>query len=168
MQQEELDAIVAKHGKWLSNEPGGKRANLQRANLQRANLQDSDLQDSDLRGYDLQGADLQRANLRSANLQGADLQGADLQRADLQGADLQRADLRSADLQGASLDYSVFPLWCGGTRFKADDRLVAQVLAHLCSLDVSEAARAELDKVLAFARTSHRAKDCGILEEKTA
>ena len=71
-----------------------------------------------------------------------------------------------ADLKGVNLDFSCFPLWCGGTRFRADDRIVAQVLAHLCSLDVSPKARAELDKVLDFAKTSHRAKECGLLENK--
>ncbi len=102
---------------------------------------------------------------KRADLHGADLRGADLRGADLRGADLRYADLQRADLRGADFDYSAFPLWCGGTRFKADDRLVAQVLAHLCSLEVSDTARAELDKILPFARTSHRAKDCGILPE---
>lgn len=71
----------------------------------------------------------------------ADLRGANLSR-----SDLCEADLRGADLRGANLDYSCFPLWCGGTRFKADDRLVMQVMAHLCSLDVSPEARAALKK----------------------
>lgn len=85
-------------------------------------------------------------------------------RANLRDADLRSADLTYANLRDANLDFSAFPLWCGGTRFKADDRLVAQVLAHLCSLDVSPEARRELNKILAFAKTSHRAQECGIAD----
>jgi hypothetical protein len=46
----ELDAVIASHGKWLRNEPGGTRANLT--------------------GADLTGAILTDANLRGANLSG--------------------------------------------------------------------------------------------------
>ena len=60
----------------------------------------------------------------------ADLRGADLREADLRGA-----DLRGADLCGADLDFSCFPLWCGGSRFKCDTKLVYQLLAHICTLD---------------------------------
>ena len=68
-----------------------------------------------------------------------------------------------ADLRGADLDFSCFPLWCGGTRFKAGDKLIMQVLAHLCSWEVSEEAKEELDKVREYAKKSHRAEECGIL-----
>jgi uncharacterized protein YjbI with pentapeptide repeats len=87
-------------------------------------------------------------------------------RACLRDANLTRADLRDANLQGANLDFSAFPLWCGGTRFAADDKLIAQVLAHLCSLKVSDKARAELDKIRDFAKTSHRAMECGLLDDE--
>ena len=91
-----------------------------------------------------------------------DFQGANLRNADLQGADLQ-----DANLQDANLDFSSgIPLWCGGTRMKLDNKQVSQILAHLCSCDVSDEARIELDKVLRFAKTSHRAKDCGLLEKE--
>ena len=53
MDKQELDAIIEKHGKWLREEEGGERANLQSANLQYA---------------DLRSADLRYANLQSANL----------------------------------------------------------------------------------------------------
>jgi len=38
-----------------------------------------------------------------------------------------------------------------------------QVLAHLCSWEVSEEAKEELDKVREYAKKSHRAEECGIL-----
>jgi uncharacterized protein YjbI with pentapeptide repeats len=63
MNTEELNKILSDHKKWLNNERGGKRANLQEANLQGADLQGAYLQ-----GADLWGADLQEANLQGANL----------------------------------------------------------------------------------------------------
>ena len=93
MTKEELSEIIRLHAKWLSDEPGGIRADLRDANLRRA----------DLSGADLSGADLSGADLRDANLSRADLSGADLSGADLRGADLSGADLRRADLSGANL-----------------------------------------------------------------
>ena len=145
MTKKELAAILSKHSMWLHDKEGGERANLQDADLQRADLQDADLQ----------GAYLQRANL----------QDADLQRANLQDADLQGADLQGADLRGADLDFSCLPLWCGGSKFKADAKLMAQIAAHFCAIECDDpayiAARAA---VLSFALTSHRASDLGLKE----
>ena len=87
MTQEELNAILENHKKWLEGN-GGERANLKGANL---------------RGADLYGADLCGANLCDANLCGADLRDADLRDADLRDADLCDANLRDADLYGANL-----------------------------------------------------------------
>ncbi|MDY6958315.1 MAG: pentapeptide repeat-containing protein, partial [Halobacteriota archaeon] len=63
--------------------------------------------------------------LRWANLRGANLRGADLR-----GADLRWANLRWANLRGANLDFSVWPLWCGSSNVKIDERLARQLLAH--------------------------------------
>lgn len=98
MTKEQLNEILEKHKKWLNDEPGGERADLQAVDIQAA---------------DLRGADLQRANLRGADLWGAHLWGADLQGADLQEADLQEADLRGADLRGAdNIPNYVCPICC--------------------------------------------------------
>ena len=56
MTKEELSEIIRLHAKWLSDEPGGIRANLSRA----------DLSGADLSGADLSGADLRDANLSRA------------------------------------------------------------------------------------------------------
>ena len=95
MKQDELNAILDKHTKWLRDEDGGARA---------------DLHGADLRYADLYGADLRYANLRYANLRDADLRYADLRYADLRDADLHGADLRYADLHGAK--NLVFPIAC--------------------------------------------------------
>ena len=152
MDASELQFVLAKHGAWLRGEDDGERADLHYANLIGA----------DLRGANLRGADLSYAYLSGANLRGADLRGANLH-----GAYLSGANLRGADLRGAKLDYSCWPLWCGSKNIKVDARIAAQLAAHFCVLDCDDpsyqAARAA---ILEFAKTSHRAKDLGLLEEK--
>ena len=80
-------------------------------------------------------------------------------------ANLRDADLQHADLLGANLDFSCLPLWCGGSKFKADAKLMAQIAAHFCAIECDDpayiAARAA---VLSFALTSHRASDLGLKE----
>ena len=104
MTQEEFNAILENHEKWLE-ENGGERANLKGANLcdaylYGANLRDADLYGANLRDAHLCGAGLCDADLRDAHLCGANLCGADLCGADLCGADLCGADLCGADLCG--------------------------------------------------------------------
>ena len=99
--------------------------------------------------YDLHRADLRRANLS----------GADLRRADLHRANLSRADLREADL-----DFSCFPLWCGGLHIKTDVRLAAQVAYHLCTMQCDDAEYIAMrNSILEFANKFHRVTECGIL-----
>ena len=103
-----------------------------------------------------------------ANLHVADLRDANLQVADLQGANLQGADLQRADLQGANLDFSCFPMWCGGSRFKCSPALIRQIFAHVCSLEVLDAddeTKAAIEAIRGEAKKSHRAGDLGLLEE---
>ena len=98
----------------------------------------------------------------------ADLRGADLRDADLQGADLRGADLRGADLRGADLDFSCLPLWCGGSRFKADMKLVRQLLAHICTIeivDTDDDMKAVIEAIRPEANRSHRAEDLGLLND---
>lgn len=49
------------------------------------------------------------------------------------GKEGKRADLSCADLSYANLDYSAFPLWCGGLDVNIDDRQATQLLYHLLS-----------------------------------
>jgi uncharacterized protein YjbI with pentapeptide repeats len=98
-----LAEVVRLHKLWLTDAPGGRRAQLQDADLWGANLRSADLRRAELGGADLRGAELQGANLRDAELQGAILRNAALGGADLRDADLWGANLRDADLQGADL-----------------------------------------------------------------
>ena len=104
MTQEELNEVIASHGRWLVDRSTGERANLRGANLRGANLRGANLCDADLCD-----ANLRYANLRGANLRGADLRGANLYDADLCDTNLRYANLRGADLRGADLYYAVLP-----------------------------------------------------------
>lgn len=150
MTNEEIKNILRLHKMWLDGVYEGERA---------------DLRDDDLRGADLCGADLCGADLR-----GADLRDADLRDADLRCADLRGADLRGADLISANLDFSVFPLWCGGLHIHIDNRQAIQLLYHLVSnVLFSKNTSQELKKMLSNpdllkkANEFHRVQECGII-----
>ena len=135
MTREEIKKVLDLHKKWLIDEVDveGKKANLS------------------------------GANLRGADLNGADLNGADLNGADLNGANLSGANLRGANLSETDLDFSCFPLWCGGSKFKCDTKLVYQLLAHICTLEFDDAEGVK-DLIMPFAVKSHRAGDLGLKE----
>lgn len=117
---------------------------------------------SALLAYDLRGADLHGENLYGAELCGADLRGAKLR-----GADLRGAYLFGANFCGADLDYSAWPLWCGGLHVKTDKRIMCQLAYHFCAQDCDDpeyiAAR---NAILDFANQFHRVDECGRLEER--
>ena len=68
-----------------------------------------------------------------------------------------------ANLRGADLDFSCFPLWCGGSKFKCDTKLVYQLLAHICTLDFDDTEGIK-NLIMPFAVKSHRAVDLGLKE----
>ena len=59
MTKQELNKIVASHGRWLADKSRGERANLHCANLCGANLRGADLCGADLRDADLPAIILQ-------------------------------------------------------------------------------------------------------------
>lgn len=63
--EEKLKAIIDSHGKWLRDEDGGERADLQGAYLQDADLQGAYLQGADLRYADLPEGFYQVSNIGS-------------------------------------------------------------------------------------------------------
>ena len=89
---------------------------------------------------------------------------ADLREADLREADLTGADLREADLRWADIDYSCWPLWCGGLDVHMDDRQAIQLLYHLMrnvlySKNTSDKLKKALGtkKLITLANKMHRA-----------
>ena len=158
MNPKTLDKILDEHKKWLqSNGEEGKKANLRGA---------------DLYGADLYGANLYGANLREADLRRADLHEADLYGANLYGANLCGANLCRANLRGANLDYSAFPLWCGGLDIHIDDRQATQLLYHLIrnveySRNTSKGMKklCKIKSLIKQANKFHRTDECGKIEE---
>ena len=144
MNQKELNKVLEDHEKWLNGESDGKKADLRGANLRGANLREADLREADLTGANLREADLTGANLTGANLTGADLTGANLREADI--------------------DYSCWPLWCGGLDVHMDDRQAIQLLYHLMrnvlySKNTSDKLKKALGtkKLITLANKMHRA-----------
>ena len=154
MPSAKIKKVLGLHKKWLNNTQGGERADLSGV----------DLHEADLHGANLSGADLQEADLSGANLREANLSGADLSKADLRGADLHLANLSEANLRWANLDFSCFPIWCGGSKFKCDTKLVYQLLAHICTLDFPDDEGIK-ELIMPFAVKSHRAVDLGLKGE---
>ena len=144
MNDTDLKIKLDLHFKWLHNDPGGEKADLQWA--------------------DLRGADLRWADLRWADLRGADLQEADLRGADLRGADLQEADLRWADLDISSGIHFA----CKTFGFKADLRLAAQIAYHFCRIDFGDCQEAieARGALVDLANKFHRVEECGRIERK--
>ena len=143
MNKEQLDKILDNHKLWLkTNGTEGERANLRDADLSSANLSDADL-----RSANLSSANLHYANLRSANLSDADLRYADL-------------------------DFSAFPLWCGGLDVHIDDKQAIQLLYHLVrNVKYSKNTSAEMKKlcklksIVKKANEFHRVDECGRIGE---
>ena len=85
----------------------------------------------------------------------------------------ERANLRRADLSDANLDYSAFPLWCGGLNVNIDDRQAIQLLYHLVrNVQYSKNTSAEMKKlcmlktIVKKANEFHRVDECGKINEK--
>ena len=66
----------------------------------------------------------------------------------------------------ADLDFSCWPLWCGGLAVKVCKRIAVQLAYHFCKLDCDDpeyiAAR---NAILDFANQFHRVGECGKLEK---
>ena len=97
---------------------------------------------------------------------------ANLRYANLRSADLRSADLRSADLSSANLDYSAFPLWCGGLDVHIDDKQATQLLYHLIrnvkySKNTSKALKkiCRIKSLVNQANKFHRVDECGKISE---
>ena len=94
--------------------------------------------------------------------------GEEGERANLHSANLRSADLRYADLRSADLDFSAFPLWCGGLDVHIDDKQATQLLYHLVrNVKYSKNTSAKLKricKIKSLVKQSnefHRVKECG-------
>ncbi|MFQ9519177.1 MAG: pentapeptide repeat-containing protein [Acutalibacteraceae bacterium] len=109
---------------------------------------------------------LSRLDLSNLDFRGANLRGADLRGANLRGANLYGANLRGANLRGANIDYTCWPLFCGGLHVKINKRIACQLAYHFCNQDCNDpeyiVAR---NAILSFANQFHRVNECGLLKE---
>ena len=81
--------------------------------------------------------------------------------------------MSDADLMSANLDFSAFPLWCGGLDVHIDDKQAIQLLYHLVrNVKYSKNTSGELKKlcklksIVKKANEFHRVGECGKIEEK--
>jgi uncharacterized protein YjbI with pentapeptide repeats len=102
--QQELNAILLAHERFLLHKAGGATAQLSAMDLSKLNFAQRNLSDIDLSGTTLRGAVLARTNLARASLYCADLRLADLRHACLNAADMRGTSLRGANLSCANLD----------------------------------------------------------------
>ncbi|HUO93155.1 MAG TPA: pentapeptide repeat-containing protein [Rhizomicrobium sp.] len=102
--QQELNAILLAHERFLLHKAGGALAQLTAMDLSKLNFAQRNLSDIDLSGATLRSAVLARTNLERANLYCADLRLADLRHACLASADMRGTSLRGANLSCANLD----------------------------------------------------------------
>ncbi len=102
--QEQLDAMVELHNRFLTNRIGGRRATLKMADMSGLSLVGKDLRQADFTGCNMQKMNLTQANFQEAKLYACDLTGSKLVRSNFIRADLRGARIVMADLEGANLD----------------------------------------------------------------
>ena len=106
--QEQLNALVALHDRFLTGRVGGRRAILENVDLTRLSLNGQDLRQAIFSGCVMEEMDLSHANFQEAALYACDLSRCNLYktvfiRSDLRGARIENANLESADLESADL-----------------------------------------------------------------
>jgi hypothetical protein len=163
MTENELFEIIEKHKRWLDNEDGGEMATLQNADLSGLRLDHVDLQGVNFINANLQNIHIEASNFRHANFSGANLGHAFISKsdfscvnfqhtilknviafhanfheADFRYANLQNSYLRGNDFTGANLDYSAVPLCHDGFGWITDNRIMAQLAYHFCSMECDD------------------------------
>ena len=86
---------------------------------------------------------------------------------------LRYADLSYANLSSADLDFSAFPLWCGGLDVHIDDKQATQLLYHLVrNVKYSKNTSSKLKRICKIkslvkqANEFHRVKECGEIRDE--
>lgn len=94
---------------------------------------------------------------------------ANLSDANLSGANLSDANLSYANLSGADIDYSSYPISCGGLHWHIDDKQGIQFLYHaisniLYSQNTSDELKKSVSVLVDVCNKFHRVDECGLLE----
>lgn len=106
--QDQLDAMVDLHNRFLSGRLGGRRAVLDNVDLTGLSLKGKKLRQASFSACIMEGMDLSHADFQEAELYACDLSHSNLYqtifvRADLRGARIENANLEGADLESADL-----------------------------------------------------------------
>ena len=106
--QDQLDALVSLHERFLLGRVGGRRASLKRTDISGLNLRGRNLRQADfsgcvMRNMNLVGAVFQEACLYACDLSFSDLNQTNFIRADLRGVRIESANLTGADLEKADM-----------------------------------------------------------------
>jgi uncharacterized protein YjbI with pentapeptide repeats len=100
--QQELNAVMLAHERYLMRAGGGQRARLSHAKLDGLNLANRDLTEADFSGASMVGA-----NVSGSNLERASFYCTDLRNCNMQSSRMKRADLRGASFNGARLAFAM-------------------------------------------------------------
>ena len=106
--QDQLDALVGLHNRFLEGRVGGRRATLRNTDMTSLSLKGHNLRQASFIGCIMVGMDLAGANFQEASLYACDLSNSNLLktrfiRADLRGARIENANLEGANLEKADL-----------------------------------------------------------------
>lgn len=104
-----LSYILELHKKFIDNEIGGIRANLENKDLSSVDMRGMNLSNANLMGADLTCTNMATSNLTNANLSRANLVNTNLSGANLGGAILSRANLTGTNLAGTNLTNAILP-----------------------------------------------------------
>lgn len=104
MTQEQLDAMVDLHVRFLEGRLGGRRASLRMVDISGLSLNGKDMRQVDFTGCIMQRMNLSRTNFQEAKLYACDLSGSNLTQCNFARADLRGAKIVMANLEGANLD----------------------------------------------------------------
>ena len=133
MSQEELDAIIEKHEKWLSGDPDGERAELsgfmfdrldlssrnltrivlrnchfRMCNITKSRLIDSDFTESDFRFCDLSFANMRGCSMHNTGAESSDFDHCDFDASDMSSCMFARCSLLVSSFRGSNLTFTRF------------------------------------------------------------
>lgn len=108
MNQEQLDAMVQLHSRYIEGRLGGRRAALKNADLSGLSLRGKDLRQAsftgcNMTGMDLSGCDFQEATLYACDLSDSNISETKFIRSDLRGARIENSNLQDTNLEKADL-----------------------------------------------------------------
>jgi|AVFP01.1.fsa_nt_gi uncharacterized protein YjbI with pentapeptide repeats len=104
--QDQLDALVNLHVRYIEGRLGGRRIFLRNTNLSGLSLAGQNLRQAQFMGCTMREMNLAKANFAESALYACDLSGSNLHKASFLRADLRGARIENANLVGADLGHA--------------------------------------------------------------